>query len=193
MKTRTPVLIALCLGVGMLLSFNKNEADSGYEIEKNPNFTNLKILPKDISDDDLKDVMREFNMALGVKCNFCHAEGKDGKLDFASDENKHKNIARDMMKMTKGINKKYFKITDPKAFEVNCVTCHNGSKHPAKVAIPNAPPAPITPATPQNLQQPSTLKPVPEPKVEKQNPPTFNNEIKSLKEQTEKTPKSLAK
>ena len=34
---------------------------------------NLKVLPKNISHDDLGKVMHGFNNALGVKCNFCHA------------------------------------------------------------------------------------------------------------------------
>ena len=91
---------------------------------------NLKVLPKDISDEKLDSIMNSYNIALGVKCNFCHAQSTTdpSKLDFASDENKHKNIARGMMKMTKRINKKFFK-DDPKG-AVTCYTCHNGSEEP---------------------------------------------------------------
>ena len=51
-------------------------------------FTNLKILPKDISEKELHKVMREYSVSLGVRCGFCHARIADTtkkELDFASD------------------------------------------------------------------------------------------------------------
>jgi len=122
----------LIAGFAIIYSFTKDGTDKGYEVKSNPAFSNLKILPKDISEEDLMHVMHSFNASLGVKCGFCHAPGADGKLNFASDENKHKNVARGMMKMTMGINKKYFKIKDPKEFQVTCFTCHRGNEHPEK-------------------------------------------------------------
>lgn len=91
---------------------------------------NLKVLPKDTSHEELERVMKEFKDALGVKCNFCHAPRKDDpkKLDFASDDNHHKKIARDMMRMTARLNKKYFKSHE--AVAVTCYTCHHGSDEP---------------------------------------------------------------
>jgi hypothetical protein len=91
---------------------------------------NLKVLPRNISHDELDKVMKDFKNALGVKCGFCHAPRKDNpqKLDFASDENKHKEIARDMMRMTAKINKKYFKGHE--TLSVTCYTCHRGNKEP---------------------------------------------------------------
>jgi hypothetical protein len=49
---------------------------------------NLKVLPKDISHDDLEKTMDAWRKALGVRCNFCHAPAADStthRLDFASD------------------------------------------------------------------------------------------------------------
>lgn len=91
---------------------------------------NLKVLPKNISHEELDSVMKSYKEALGVKCNFCHSPRKDDpkKLDFASDENHHKDIARDMMRMTARINKKYFKSHQEVA--VTCYTCHQGSDEP---------------------------------------------------------------
>src|ERR1035438_5253092 len=77
--------------------------------DKDPPNKNLKILPKNISHEDLDKVMDGFKAALGVKCNFCHAPSKDTAdhhLDFASDDKPEKNIARHMWKMTAKINKK---------------------------------------------------------------------------------------
>lgn len=99
---------------------------------------NLKVLPKSTSHEDLDKVMKGFNAALGVKCNFCHAGKPNGEkgLDFASDENPHKNIARQMMKMTKKINGKYFKHEQEGVVQhITCETCHNGNKEPKTVAV----------------------------------------------------------
>ena len=87
-------------------------------------------------------LMKEYSVSLGVRCNFCHAKATDGKdhLDFASDNNKHKDIARYMMKMTAAINEKYFKEEKGKkehtALMVRCFTCHHGNKEPEAFVMP---------------------------------------------------------
>jgi hypothetical protein len=97
---------------------------------------NLKVLPKDISHEDLDKIMDGFKAALGVHCDFCHAHSKDSTnhhLDFASDDKPEKDIARHMMRMTSKINKKYFsfnKDEKEKTPAVSCVTCHRGNPHP---------------------------------------------------------------
>ncbi|PWT96379.1 MAG: c-type cytochrome [Bacteroidetes bacterium] len=98
---------------------------------------NLKVLPKNISHDDLSKVMDNFKAALGVRCDFCHAKSATdaNKLDFASDAKEEKETARHMMKMTAKINKKYFNFNKPEAGQepmlaVTCVTCHRGNPHP---------------------------------------------------------------
>jgi hypothetical protein len=100
-------------------------------------FQNLKVLPKNISKEDLDKVMDGFKEALGVKCGFCHAPSKDTSNhhpDFASDEKPEKNIARKMMKMSAKINKKYFSYNKNEQGEfvpaVECMTCHRGTAHP---------------------------------------------------------------
>jgi hypothetical protein len=102
-------------------------------------FTNLKVLPKNITHEELGKVMDHFKEALGVKCSFCHAASKDSNshhLDFASDEKPEKNIARKMYKMTAKINKKYFNYNRNEEGEpiptVECMTCHHGQEHPGK-------------------------------------------------------------
>lgn len=104
--------------------------------DEHPN-KNLKVLPKNISHEDLDKVMDGFKAALGVKCNFCHAPSKDTAdhhLDFASDDKPEKNIARHMMKMTAKINKKYFSFNKDEKGEtipaISCITCHRGNPHP---------------------------------------------------------------
>lgn len=128
MRYKTVIILAGLLGsVSLMTAFMPAEQKKE---------TNLKVLPKNISHDDLRKVMSGFNTALGVKCNFCHAANSDDpkKLDFTSDAKPEKEIARDMMRMTSRINKKYFhlkNIYEPKAvLAVNCITCHNGKAHP---------------------------------------------------------------
>jgi hypothetical protein len=81
----------------------------------------------------LESIMRGFNKSLGVKCNFCHARSEDNKMDFASDKKGEKEIARDMMRMTLKINKKFFHVKKPAIGDsssvVSCITCHHGNAH----------------------------------------------------------------
>ena len=99
---------------------------------------NLKVLPKNISPEELDAVMDDFKAALGVKCNFCHIPRKDDekKMDFASDGKPEKETARDMMRMVGKINKKFFHYkagNDKEALPpINCKTCHNGKPNPNK-------------------------------------------------------------
>lgn len=99
-------------------------------------YKNLKVLPKNTSKVELDRVMDSFKVALGVKCNHCHAPQADNpkRLDFVSDTKPEKEIARKMMRMTEKINKKYFhdqELQNGKALlAVSCVTCHNGNEKP---------------------------------------------------------------
>jgi photosynthetic reaction center cytochrome c subunit/tetratricopeptide repeat protein len=101
-------------------------------------FTNLKVLPKDISKQDLVSTMRGFAGGLGVRCNYCHAGGTANDLkgmDFASDEKKAKKTARVMMTMVNEINGKLIRkaeIENPAP--VRCVTCHHGVTRPETLA-----------------------------------------------------------
>lgn len=97
---------------------------------------NLQVLPKDISRDDLTDIMKSFTEGLGVRCNFCH-EGEEGKplstYNFESDKKPEKQQARLMMNMTKDINAKYlseFSKYGKDIIKVKCITCHRGVAQP---------------------------------------------------------------
>lgn len=129
MKISKRIFTLLSLSVFVVLGVAFTRPDDGYK--------NLKILNKNISHEELGKVMHDFNDALGVKCDFCHAPSKEagGHPDFASDEKAEKKIAREMMKMTNKINKKFFhgktKLGDKDALlAVTCATCHHGSAHP---------------------------------------------------------------
>ena len=117
--------------------------------------TNLKVLPKTMTRQEVTQVMRGFTRALGVRCQHCHVgEGNDlSKFDFASDAKVTKEIARKMLTMVTDINGKYLlgveapppppppadappappapAATGPK---VNCFTCHRGALKPLTAA-----------------------------------------------------------
>jgi hypothetical protein len=101
-----------------------------------PQYTNLKVLPKNISSHDLQSIMADdFEDGLGVSCGFCHANAKDGHgLDFASDAKPEKEISRKMIRMTFDLNKRWLQNKHPKlgdaALVVQCNTCHKGQPFP---------------------------------------------------------------
>jgi hypothetical protein len=97
---------------------------------------NLKVLPKDISNEDLDSVMEVYCKQLNVGCDFCHAPSKANKdeIDFASDDKPEKEITRQMMRMTAAINKDFFDYTivykANETMAVSCYTCHDGFPRP---------------------------------------------------------------
>ena len=122
--------------VGMLAALVVTTAAATIDKSEPPHYTNLKVLPKNISARDLQSIMvDDFQDDLGVTCSFCHANAKDGHgLDFESDAKPEKEITRAMMRMTIGINKKYFKIKHPQigsnVLTITCNTCHKGQPFP---------------------------------------------------------------
>ena len=109
---------------------------TAFTADDEPQYKNLKVLPKNITKQQMDSVMHHFTGSLGVKCNFCHQFNADTKkMDFASDENKHKLTARNMMKMTAKINKKYFDVSGKQSLDakllVTCYTCHHGQEDPS--------------------------------------------------------------
>ena len=129
------ILGAFIAFVASCASITTKKVDEGKAIAKvESQWGNLKILPQDISDEELKSVMREFNTALGVKCSHCHAPNPEtGKMDFASDAKKEKDFARHMMTMTDDLNKKHFDYDTNDKKKVSCFTCHQGSVKPKKI------------------------------------------------------------
>jgi hypothetical protein len=108
-------------------------------------FRNLKVLPAEIPRDRLMMVMKGFATSLGVRCTFCHVgeEGKPATMDFASDANPHKDVARKMMLMVRRINEQDFAVNDFSQSKVTCYTCHRGAPRPLTTAPPI--PAPSAP------------------------------------------------
>jgi hypothetical protein len=97
---------------------------------------NTKELPIEVT----AATMEVFRMSLGVECVYCHVSGdfleRGHNGDRQSDDNPRKLIARDMIKMTKEINKSLTGVgvfPDPSNI-VTCWSCHRGSRRPPTVA-----------------------------------------------------------
>jgi hypothetical protein len=94
---------------------------------------NLKVLPKDISAEDLDKLMHRYQNELGAPCGYCHEQNAETKnIDFASDENPIKETARFMISMTSDINNKYLaQLGDRRYSEpISCGNCHRGQVDP---------------------------------------------------------------
>ena len=89
-------------------------------------FKNVKMLG-DVPASRLLRTMQGFTHALGVNCTKCHVADH-----WDSEEKEDKEVARDMMKMTRAINDEYIKnikaIAEDKP-SVSCFTCHRGDQH----------------------------------------------------------------
>jgi hypothetical protein len=130
-------VVAVLTGIVAFAASSFREAPGPTHPKEGPK--NLKILPKNIDHASLIAIMHDFEHALNFRCEDCHAASATNpkRLDFASDANPHKDVARHMMKMMEKINRKYFKVKGDFAsnyvnakYEVTCYTCHHGDEHP---------------------------------------------------------------
>lgn len=68
-------------------------------------FTNLQILPKEITKPQLIGVMKQFSITFGVRCSYCHTVSDDLTVgSFDSDDKETKRKARDLMKTILDMN-----------------------------------------------------------------------------------------
>lgn len=101
--------------------------------------SNLQVLPKGMTAEQVHSIMHHWSGDLGVHCNYCHAtDSATGHLNFASDANPMKDRARIMAKMNHTINTDYLaQLTNPAPeHDVNCGTCHRGMAKPAVFTPP---------------------------------------------------------
>lgn len=98
-------------------------------------FTNLQVLPEDITRDSLIAVMRSFSFATGLRCEGCHVQTDSAtfSFDFALDDRENKNIARYMLRMVNRLNEDLLgglPERDGPRVLVECKTCHRGLNRP---------------------------------------------------------------
>jgi tetratricopeptide (TPR) repeat protein len=98
-------------------------------------FTNLQVLPKDITKAELVARMRGMASGLGVRCAHCHV-GPDNLegMDFAVDKKDEKKAAREMLRMVAAINTQFLATLpgEPDPQKVDCFTCHRGQAEPPR-------------------------------------------------------------
>jgi hypothetical protein len=88
--------------------------------------TNLQVLPKDMTAQQVTAAMQTIRQALGVQCTHCHV---GGPADRAKDDKPEKAMARKMMQMTMALNTQLGATAD--APKITCFTCHRGAPKPA--------------------------------------------------------------
>jgi len=92
---------------------------------------NLQVLPKDMTRQQVTQLMRSFTAALGVECSHCHVGPMQERF---KDDNPKKGVARKMIQMTAAINNDLLKgVGDAPAAgtaKVTCFTCHHGAIKP---------------------------------------------------------------
>lgn len=105
--------------------------------------TNLKVLPKTMTGEQVHELMEGWEAALGAHCNTCHTAdpkklGPNGRprLNFADDSKQEKSTARLMYKMMQDINDNYVSMVDSSAEKVGCGTCHRGHLDPEPFVAP---------------------------------------------------------
>jgi hypothetical protein len=123
-------------------------AAGGRPMRNYPPPTNLKVLPKDTTGRQVRDMMENWAGSLGVHCDACHMAdpnnvGPNGRprLNFADDSKPDKQIARIMYTMTQQINKETISKAmdmdkDAEGSPVTCGTCHRGHKMPEEFVPP---------------------------------------------------------
>jgi hypothetical protein len=99
--------------------------------------TNLKVLPKNLTGDQVHDMMEGWEAALGTHCSTCHASdpnniGPNGRprLNYADDSKPEKATARLMYTMTEDINVNYLSKIESSGVPIACGTCHRGHLAP---------------------------------------------------------------
>jgi cytochrome c553 len=95
--------------------------------------SNLQVLPKDMPTSQIGRLMKQFRDDLGVTCRYCHAENaQTQRLEYASDDNPKKQIARVMIVMLNDINGKYLTQLGDRRYAVptTCGSCHQGQSTP---------------------------------------------------------------
>lgn len=129
---------------GQALQSSTSAASDGSQVVF-PKPTNLRVLPKEMTGREVRDLMKQWSGALGARCDACHtadsqspeADGRP-RLNFADDSKPMKTISRLMYSMTEEINANYISKVDGSGMPVTCGSCHRGAVTPEPFEIPAA-------------------------------------------------------
>jgi hypothetical protein len=77
-------------------------------------FTNLQVLPKDITKPELVNIMKSLAITFEKRCSFCHVATDDlSQADFSSDDKETKKKAREMLRFIRAVQSKSATTTAP--------------------------------------------------------------------------------
>jgi hypothetical protein len=104
---------------------------------------NLKVLPKDLTGAQVRQIMSGWADQLGGDCSTCHVRnandiGPNGRprYDFADDSKEEKKTARVMYTMVQSINANFISTVPNSGMPVVCGTCHRGHLSPPPFSGP---------------------------------------------------------
>lgn len=105
-----------------------------------PNETpkNIKVLSKDLTVRQIREIMDGWTDDLNAECSTCHVRdpkdiGPNGRprFNYADDAKQEKRTARVMYAMTDAINSQFVAKVPNSGVPVTCGTCHRGHLSPA--------------------------------------------------------------
>jgi photosynthetic reaction center cytochrome c subunit len=147
-KLGITILFSLLLVMACALERSGNAQTSGQPPQPTQPaekvFKNIQVL-NGMPAAELQGTMSFIASSLGVDCDYCHRQDKEGT--FASDEVPAKLRAREMIRMVRRINQETFQGKNV----VNCFTCHQGGTTPVSIAtalLSNAPRPPAAQISP---------------------------------------------
>ena len=98
---------------------------------------NLKVLSKDLTIHQVRDIMNDWTDALGVDCSTCHVRDPNNlapngrpRFNYADDSKQEKRTARVMYAMTQEINSQFLSKVPNSGIPISCSTCHRGHLSP---------------------------------------------------------------
>jgi Photosynthetic reaction centre cytochrome C subunit len=106
-----------------------NRGDAAGRVPPKDKATNLRVLPANTEVHGKGTIMEDFRDALLVDCAYCHSGGGTG---WAKDDNPRKEIARQMILMTRQTNANFpgTGVYPAAPQKVSCYSCHRGETHP---------------------------------------------------------------
>ncbi len=102
-------------------------------VQTYPPPTNLKVLPKNLTGAQVREIMHEWEEELGTDCSTCHVRdprdlGPNGKprFNYADDSKPEKATSRVMYTMLEDDNANYIGKIENSGVPITCGTCHRG-------------------------------------------------------------------
>ncbi len=131
------IVVALAARAVAQSAVGKRDSVVEREQRTYPTPTNLKVLPREMTGQQVHDLMERWTGELGVQCSACH-EDEEGNVvygalprsRFAADSKPMKEIARRMYTMTDAINSRFIAKIESSGMPVTCGTCHQGRINP---------------------------------------------------------------